>query len=342
MGFNLMFIMAILKKMFNFLKIIRLGFLQLLIVALSMMLTTLHAQTFPNKAVRVIVPFAPGGATDVIARLIGIRLSDKLSERFFVDNKPGAGAILGTEIAAKSPNDGYTLLFTANPHTVNFGLHPKLPYHPLDDFEAITLAGLQPLFLTVNPQIDVQTLPDLIKLMKSRPDAFSYSTSGTGGPQHIAGEMFKSMTGTQMMHIPFKGASPAVTELLSGRVQIAFAGATNVLPFVQSGKLRIIATSSSVRSRFAPNVPTLKELGLNDFESVAWLGMLAPKGVPSDIINLLASEIKIILSEDKTREALNLQGIEGVGNSPREFTSFLKNDMAHAAKVIKENNIKPE
>ena len=150
------------------------------------------------------------------------------------------------------------------------------------------------------------------------------------------------MTGTQMMHIPFKGASPAVTELLSGRVQIAFAGATNVLPFVQSGKLRIIATSSSVRSRFAPNVPTLKELGLNDFESVAWLGMLAPKGVPSDIINLLASEIKIILSEDKTREALNLQGIEGVGNSPREFTSFLKNDMAHAAKVIKENNIKPE
>ena len=150
------------------------------------------------------------------------------------------------------------------------------------------------------------------------------------------------MTGTQMMHIPFKGAAPAVTELLSGRVQIAFAGATNVLPFVQNGKLKIIATSSATRSRFAPNVPTLQELGLSDFESVAWLGMLAPKGVSNDILNLLATEIKAVLNEDKTKEALNLQGIEGVGNTPKEFAAFLKNDMSHAAKVIKDNNIKPE
>ena len=303
---------------------------------------SVHAQPYPNKPIRIVVPFAPGGATDVIARVISLRLTDRLKQRVIVDNRPGGSAILGSDVVAKSPADGYTLLFTANPHTVNLGLQPKLPYHPMDDFEPITLAGLQPLFLTLHPSISAQTLPELITELKAHPDKYSYSTSGTGGPQHLAGEMFKSITNTKILHIPFKGAAPATNELLSGRVQIGFAGSTNVLQFVPSGKLKILATSSATRTRFAPNTPTLQELGLTGFECVAWLGLLAPKGVPSDIIQLLATEVKTILNEEKIKEALNLQGIEGVGNTPIEFTAFLRADLQRTNKIIIENNIKPD
>ena len=318
---------------------------QLRIVVLvfaAFFILNVQAQPYPNKPVRIVVPFAPGGATDVIARIISVRLTDRLKQRVIVDNRPGGAAILGSDLVAKSPADGYTLLFTANPHTVNLGLQPKLPYHPMEDFEPITLAGLQPLFLTLHPSISAQTLPELIAELKAHPDKYSYSTSGTGGPQHLAGEMFKSLTGTKIMHIPFKGSSPAITELLSGRVQIGFAGSTNVLQFVPSGKLKILATSSATRTRFAPQVPTLQELGLTAFESVAWLGLLAPKGVPADIIQLLADEVRAILNEEKTKEALNLQGIEGVGNTPKEFTAFLRADLQRTNKIIKENNITPD
>jgi hypothetical protein len=318
---------------------------QLRIVVLvfaAFFILNVQAQPYPNKPVRIVVPFAPGGATDVIARIISVRLTDRLKQRVIVDNRPGGAAILGSDLVAKSPADGYTLLFTANPHTVNLGLQPKLPYHPMDDFEPITLAGLQPLFLTLHPSISAQTLPELIAELKAHPDKYSYSTSGTGGPQHLAGEMFKSLTGTRIMHIPFKGAAPATTELLSGRVQIGFAGSTNVLQFIPSGKLKILATSSATRTRFAPQVPTLQELGLTAFESVAWLGLLAPKGVPADIIQLLADEVRAILNEEKTKEALNLQGIEGVGNTPKEFTAFLRADLQRTNKIIKENNITPD
>jgi len=312
------------------------------LVFAAFFILNVQAQPYPNKPVRIVVPFAPGGATDVIARIISVRLTDRLKQRVIVDNRPGGAAILGSDLVAKSPADGYTLLFTANPHTVNLGLQPKLPYHPMDDFEPITLAGLQPLFLTLHPSISAQTLPELITELKAHPDKYSYSTSGTGGPQHLAGEMFKSLTGTRIMHIPFKGAAPATTELLSGRVQIGFAGSTNVLQFIPSGKLKILATSSATRTRFAPQIPTLQELGLTGFESVAWLGLLAPKGVPADIIQLLADEVKAILNEEKTKETLNLQGIEGVGNTPKEFTTFLRADLHRTNKIIKENNITPD
>jgi len=319
----------------------RLG-LSLFLAAASMAVGHTWSQGYPVRPVRMIVPFAPGGATDVIARVVSDRLSERIGQRVVVENRAGGAAIPGTEVVARAAADGYTLLLTANPHTVNAALQPKLPYDPLADFDPISLAGLQPLFLVLNPSVPAQTLAELVTELKAHPDRYYYSSSGTGGPQHLAGEMFKQMTGAPMTHVPFKGAAPAATELLSGRVQIAFGGATNVLPLVQAGRMRVLATSSSKRTALAPNIPTLRELGLQNFESVAWLGVLAPRGVSLEIVSRLAEEIRLVLNEEKTREKLFSQGIEAVGSSPGEFATFLKDDLTRWSKVIRESNIKPD
>lgn len=298
--------------------------------------------TYPAKPVRVVVPFAPGGATDVIARILSERLSERMAQRFVVDNRAGGAAIPGTDIVARSDADGYTLLLTANPHTVNQALGQKLPYDPIADFAPVTLAGLQPLFLVLHQDVPAKTLQELVAELKANPTRYYYATSGTGGPQHLAGEMFKQMTKTSITHVPMKGAAPAATELLSGRVQIAFGGATNVLPHVQASRLKAIATTGAQRSRLAPTLPTLDELGLSGFDSVAWLGLLAPRGTPTAIVNRVAEEAARALAEEGTREKLFAQGIEAVGNRPGEFAQFLRDDLARFTRVVREGNIKPD
>jgi len=300
------------------------------------------AQGFPARTVRIVVPFAAGGATDVIARVIGQRLGESLGQQVIVDNRAGGSAMIGSELVARAQPDGHTLLMTANPHAVNPVLHAKMPFDPMRDFAPVTLAGLQPLILVVHPSLPARTVKQFIALARANPGKLAYGTSGTAGPQHLAGEMFKVMTGTDLVHVPYKGAAPATADLIAGQVQLAFGGTTNVLPHVKTGRLRALATATLTRTRFAPELPTLDESGLPGFESVAWLGLLAPAGTPREIVSRLHSEVAKALRAPDTQEKLLAQGIEGVGNNPAEFTTFLQQEIAKWSKVVQQAGIKAE
>ncbi len=303
--------------------------------------TTL-AQPFPSKPIKIVVPFAAGGAVDVIGRLVGQKMSETLGQPVVIENRPGAGATIGTSIVGKSPPDGYTLLMTANPHTVNPSLNPKLPYDPVKDFQPLTLAGITPIFVVVHSSVPATSLKGLVALLKANPDKFSYGSSGTAGPQHMAGEMFKVATGTNILHVPFKGAAPAATALIAGDVQIAFASPANVMEHVKTGRLRSFAVSTATRSRFAPETPTMIESGYPDFDISAWLGLFLPAGTPRDIVERLNDAAVKGLAALDTREKLALQGIDAVGNSPEQFQAFVQADVLRSARIVREAGIKAD
>lgn len=302
------------------------------------------SQAFPSKPIRIVVPFAAGGATDVIARVMGQRMSESLGQQVLVDNKPGGSAIIGTEFVAKSAPDGYTLLHTANPHTVNPSLFPKLPFDSVKDFVPIMLTGFTPLFVTVHSSVPASSLKELIALLKANPGKYFYGTSGTGGPQHLAGEMFKAATGTNFIHVPFKGAAPAGTALLSGEVQIAFASPPSAMPYVSTGRLKVFAVTSAVRSHFAPDLPTLAESGFPGFDMSAWFGLFAPQGTPREVIARLHEAAVKALSLADTQEKLAALGVElpGAGNTPEQFLAFIQADIARSAKIVREAGVRPD
>jgi tripartite-type tricarboxylate transporter receptor subunit TctC len=300
-----------------------------------------NAQSYPAKPVRMIVPFPAGGATDIVGRLIAQKLSEAFGQQVIVDNRGGAGGTIGSDIAAKSPPDGYTMLLgTSSTHAVAPSLYSKLPYDPVKDFSPVTLAATATILLAVHPSLPVRSVKELISLAKRQPNALSFASSGNGGISHLVGEQFKSMAGIDMLHVPYKGDTPALVDLVSGQVHLMFGTAVSFLPYVKAGRLNAVAVTNPKRSPVVPNVPTVAESGLPGFEALQWFGVFVPAGTPKDVVSRLHGEIIKLLKFPDVRERLASLGAEVVGNSPEQFAAFQKADSAKWAKVVKQSGAK--
>ena len=293
------------------------------------------AQDYPNKPIRFIVPQPPGGTSDIVARAFAQKLAENVHQQVVVDNRAGASGTIGTDLAAKSTPDGYTIVLAYTTHTTTPGIYGKLPYDPVADFAPVTILTAAPLLLVVHPKIPVTTVKELIAYAKPRPGELNFCSAGNGSGSHLAGELFNTMTGVKLTHIPYKGSGPAITELIGGQVQLMFAGIVPIDPHVKAGRLRAIAVSSPQRAASIPQIPTIAEAGLPGFEVVGWYGVLAPARTPPAIVARLNRELLAILQTPEIRDRLKREGAEPVGNSPAEFTAFLKTDLARWAKVIK-------
>jgi tripartite-type tricarboxylate transporter receptor subunit TctC len=300
------------------------------------------AQDYPSKPVRIIVPFAPGGGTDMFARIIGQKLGESLGANFVVDNRLGAAGIVGTEIVAKSKADGYTLLVVSSSHAINPLMYPKMPYDTARDFAPITLLLSGPALVVAHPSVPAKNARDLIALAKAKPGTLTFASAGYGTPPHMGGELFKLMAGIDIVHIPYKGNGPAYTDLMAGQISLMFPNIATSLPYVKTGRMRAIGVGSKQRSVIAPEIPTINESGLPGYEMGSWFGLLAPAGTPTAIVNRLQQEIARIFKQAEVREKFLAQGVEPVGDTPQEFTAFLNAETAQWAKVIKSPGFKPE
>ncbi len=293
------------------------------------------AQTaYPTKPVKIIVPYSAGGPADIYARFVGDRLQKSLGHPFVIENRPGAGAIIGTDTVAKSSPDGYTLLMMSNTHTVNESLFAKKPYNLMKDLAPISPINYSDLLLVVHPSVPAQTLKELIALAKSKSGALNYASSGPGTPYHMAGELFKAMAGIDVVHVPHKGSAEARTSVLAGNVQMMFDAITTMASLAQAGKVRAIATSGKARSSITPDVPTLDEAGLPGYDAVIWLGMMAPNATAKPIIDMLNSEIQKIANLPDVKEAWAKQGAVPMRMTPAEFGKFMEQDIQKWAKVV--------
>ena len=301
------------------------------------------ADAYPAKPVRFVVAFPPGGGTDIIARSIAQKLTERIAQQVVVDNRPGAGGNIGTDIVAKSAPDGYTLLMgSAGPLAINASLFVKMPFDPIKDLAPVTLAASTPNVLVVHPSLRAATVKELIALAKARPGEINFASSGHGTPAHLAGELFNSMAGVKMVHVPYKGAAPALADLLGGQVQLMFSTMPPALPHVKDGKLRALAVTSAKRSPAAPDLPTVDEIALPGFEANTWHGVVAPAGTPRAIIARLNREIVAILHLPDVVERLSAQGAEPVGSTPEEFAAYIGSETLKWAKVVRDSGAKAE
>ncbi len=297
------------------------------------------AQAYPSRPIRIIAPFPAGGGYDFLARLLGAEMTKTFGQPVVVENKSGANGNIGTDAAAKSPPDGYTLLMGGNsPLALNVGLYPKLPYDPVRDFETISRVATQPNLLAAHPKIPVRTLAELIAYAKANPGKLSYGSNGNGSPQHLAAEQLKRMAGIDLVHVPYKGAAPTASALLAGEVSVAFNIILLPLPYVQSGRLNGLAVASSHRSPLAPNIPTMTELGY-PIDIDTWYGLLAPAGTPKDIVAKLNAETVRILKLPEMKQRTGSQGIELGGSTPEEFAALISSDIAKWTKIIHDMHI---
>ena len=298
---------------------------------------------YPSKPIRMIVPSAPGSGPDIMARAIGQKLTESLAQPIVIDDKPGAGGIIGSEAAAKSAPDGYTLIMAnAGSHAVNASLYAKLPYDPIRDFAPVTLVAMAPNILIVHPALPARTAKELIALAKERPGELTFGSGGNGSTAHLSGEMFRTMAGINIIHIPFKGSPAAVIGVIAGQIAMAFPNIPPALPHVRSGKLKALAVTTARRSGAVPDLPTIAESGLPGYEATAWFGVLAPAGTPLAIIAILnAAIVKSVHTRDM-RERLAAEGAEAVGNSPGQFAQIIRSDIAKWATVVKASGAKPE
>jgi len=304
-------------------------------VAAVCLATGAFAQTaYPTKPVKIIVPYSAGGPADIYARFVGDRLQKTLGHPFVIENRPGAGAIIGTDAVAKSNPDGYTLLMMSNTHTVNESLFAKKPYNLMRDLAPISPINYSDLLLVVHPSVPAQTLKELIALAKSKPGALNYASSGPGTPYHMAGELFKAIAGIDVVHVPHKGSAEARTSVLAGNVQMMFDAITTMAQLAQAGKVRAIATSGKTRSSITPDVPTLDEAGLPGYDAVIWLGMMAPVATPKPIVDVLNSEIQKIANLPDVKEIWAKQGAVPMRMTPAEFGKFMEQDIQKWAKVV--------
>ena len=294
-----------------------------------------HAQTYPAKAVRIIVPFAAGGPADSYARFIGQRLSEALGQPFVIEDRPGAGSVIGTDAVAKAPADGYTLLMMSNTHTVNESLIPNKPFELMRDFVAVAPINYSDLVLVVHPSVKANNLKELIALAKANPKGMNYASSGPGTPYHMAGELFKVMAGIDVVHVPYKGSSGARTDILGGQVQMMFDAITTMAPNVRAGKLKAFGTTGTVRSSVLPDVPTVSEAGVSGYEATIWLGIMAPVGTPKAVVDKLNAEIAKIVSRPEVKKTWQEQGAEPMVMSPEQFTQFMREDITKWARVVK-------
>jgi len=310
----------------------------------ALLLTALGASTafaqgaagYPSKSIRIVVPFSAAGTTDLLARAVGSEMQKAWGQPVVVENRPGAGGNLGSDIVAKAAPDGYTLLVGAvSPQAINVTLYPKMPYDVMRDFAHITLLAAVPNLLEVHPSVPVKTVKELIALAKSKPGQLTYASSGSGTSIHLSAELFKTMAGVDMLHIPYKGSAPAVTDLIGGQVQLMFDNLPSSIAQVKAGKLRPIAVTTLKRSPALPDVPTIAESGLPGYDASSWFGMHAPAGTPKDIISKIHGVVTKSLHTPEMMERLSTQGAQPVGNTPEEFTEFLRVEIAKWAKVVK-------
>jgi tripartite-type tricarboxylate transporter receptor subunit TctC len=293
------------------------------------------AQAYPARPVKFIVPFDAGGPADVYARFLAQRLQESMGQPFVVEDRPGAGSLIGTEAAAKSPGDGYTLLVMSNTHTVNESLVPNKPYALMIDFVPIAPINYSDLVLVVNPAVPVANLADLIKLAKAKPGVLNYASSGNGTPYHMAGELFKSMAGVDIVHVPYKGSGGARTGVLGGQVEMMFDAVTTMGENVKAGKVKALGTTGKTRSAVLPDVPTIAEAGVPGYEAVIWLGVIAPKNTPREIVNRLNAEITKIASSPDTRQEWAKRGAVPMTMTPDEFSRYLVDDIAKWERIVK-------
>ncbi len=308
--------------------------------ASCLMAGTAVAQSYPNRPVKIVVPFATGGPADNYARFIAQRLQDSLGQSFVVDNRPGGGSVIGTDIAAKAPADGYTLLMMSNTHTANETLIPNKPFALMRDFVAIAPVNYSDLLLVAHPGTGINTVADLLAKAKAQPGKINYASSGPGTPYHMAGELFKYMAKVDMVHIPYKGSSGARTDVLGGQVDLMFDAVTTMTEHVKAGKVKALATTGKTRSSVLPDVPTVGEAGVPGYEATIWLGLMAPKGTPKDVIDKLNATINQALRQPEVRQTWARQGAVPMIMSTAEFEKYLNEDIQKWGAVIKAANIK--
>jgi len=313
----------------------------LIAAALLLAAGTCAAQSYPAKPIRIVVPFPPGGIADLFARVIGQKFGETWGQPSVVENRPGAGGNIGAEIVAKSPPDGYTLVTgSIGTHAVNISLFSKLPYDPIRDFAPVSLIMEAEGLLVVHPSVPVRTVKELIALARARPGQLSYASAGHGTAAHLSGELFKSMAKVDMVHVPYKGNVPAITDLLAGQTSLLFATMPTVLPQVQAGRLRALAVTSSARSPAAPELPTIAEAALPGYSVTNWIGFFAPAGTPRDVVVKLNAEVVRIMQAPEIQKRLLNEGAKFTPWTPDEFTAFVKVEIAKWAKVVKDAGIR--
>jgi tripartite-type tricarboxylate transporter receptor subunit TctC len=301
-----------------------------------------QAGTYPDKPIRFVVPYPPGGGTDVIARIVHERFQAALGQTIVIENKGGAGGSVGTDVVAKAAPDGYTVLFTLSSHTINPAIFPKLSYDTVKDFEPVGSVASLPQILVANPQFPANTVAELIALAKAKPDTLAFASVGNGSPGHLAGELFKLRTGTQMTHIPYRGGGPAVTDVMGGQVPLLWVSIPAAAQFVKAGKLKALGVSTLKRSAAFPDVPTLQETGVADFEVDSWYAMFVPAKTPPAIIDKLNRALNSVIADAGIREKLLAQGSEGVGGTPEALGRIVAAELPKWAKLAKDANIKAD
>ncbi len=306
-------------------------------LALALSITSAaFAQAWPTKPVKIVVPFPPGGTTDILARAIGFDLTKAWSQPIIVENRPGAGGNIGAEAVAKSPADGYTLLMgTVGTHGINPSVYKKMAYDAIKDFAPVTLVALVPNMLVVHPSVPVKSVGELIALAKKQPGKLTFASSGNGTSIHLSGALFETLAGVDLVHVPYKGSSPAIIDLLAGQVNMMFDNMPSALPYVKSGKLRALAVTSARRSPAMPELPTIAEAGVKGYEASSWFGMLAPAGTPKDVVAKANGAILKSLSTPDIKEKLSSQGAEPAGDTPEKFAAFIRAEIDKWAKVVK-------
>jgi tripartite-type tricarboxylate transporter receptor subunit TctC len=298
------------------------------------------AQDYPSKPIRIIVPFSPGGAVDGPTRAVAQELSRRLKQQVIIENKPGAGATIGSELVAKSPPDGYTLLLASQTNAISASLYPRLSFAPIDDFVGVALLGREPGVLVVHPSLPVRNVAELVALAKAKPGELNYASSGNGSGQHLFMALFASMAGVKLTHVPYKGSGQATTDLLAGTVPVAVPGTQAMLKHIKDNKLRPLATTGVTRSPRLPDVPTLAETGLTGYSAYVWMGLLAPKGTPPAIVERLNRELKAALATPEVSGFMNEAGIEMVGSTPAEMDAYFREERDRWARIVKETGAK--
>jgi tripartite-type tricarboxylate transporter receptor subunit TctC len=299
-------------------------------------------QTFPSKPIRIISPFAAGGGNDAFLRTLAPKLTENLKQQIIVDTRAGANGIVGTELAARAAPDGYTLVLIPSNHTVNASLYAKLPYDSIKDFTPVSLAGSSPLVVAVHPSLPARNLKELIAFAKARPGQLTYGSAGVGSSGHLAGVLFDSVTGTSLTHIPYKGMSIAITDLIGGQVSMTFGTSLSVVPQVRNGRLRAVATTGAQRMLALPDVPTVAESGFAGYEAGLWYGFVGPARIPAEIVRRLNTEIVAVLALPEIRERLSSQGVEARSTTPEEFARLLVTDIARWAVIVKRAGLRAE
>lgn len=309
---------------------------------LAMSVSCAFAQSYPSKPVKLIVPFAPGGFTDVVARILGQRLSTAMGQQFVIENRAGAGSIIGTDFVAKAVPDGYTLVMVSTTHVISPWIYKSMPYDPIKSFTVISKLVDSPYVLLVNPKVPARNVQEFIALAKAAPDTIHYASSGNGSSQHLMGGLFVSMTGAKLKHVPYKGSGGAATDLVAGVVESSFAGVPNALTQVPQGRLKALAVTTAKRIPQLPDVPTLQEAGVPGYEASVWLALLAPAGTPRDIVVKLNNEIGKLMNSPDTKKALYDAGVEVAPSTPEAMSEYMVQELDRWGKVVKETGIKLE